>query len=379
MKKTQRKINKTNRKRISKKSRIFKQKGGALSQDEIQILDTLCDRYDAFVWDFDDTIVHYPEKYTKIQKERGLHISLNNHLLYKISNLNIQYRNPNSMILQPNLESPLILLDLFFEPEKFVELVLYLTRKGKKVGIISFGSIANIQTILDQLFKYYGEVSPFTGNIYGSTLRDSPYDFLRKQKVDLMGNFIRKNNLDDLSKILFFDDDYNNSDTLTKKGIQGIALCGYKSDSALVKCSIKPGFTFDVLRKIVETRKMNTFILFDNDNLEALIENLEYNINNEKLPQLPKRLNTSSATPRPPHRRNSVNTSSATPVPPPRPSHRRNSVNTSVAPIAPPRPSHRRNSVNTSVAPIAPPRPPVAPPRPPIAPPRPPPRHSTRA
>jgi hypothetical protein len=196
-------------------------------------LNEVLTRYDGFVWDFDDTLA------TNKTSKSGL----------------------LSLIDTSGLTGE-ELKECFFQPEVFVKLVIFLVKNGKKIGIISFGRKTNIKQILGKLFSYYGFESPFNLiNIYGS---DDPKksvagDIIQKRKLNFITQFTKEHfgSIDDdiPKRILFFDDDYNNTYEVSKYDFMGVSLIGKKSYAVglmPLNKSSKPGFFIGILFLINE-------------------------------------------------------------------------------------------------------------------------------
>jgi hypothetical protein len=192
---------KTNKhRRITKRKGKFNLSGGALN---LERLNKVLENFDGFVWDFDGTIV------TNI---------VHNDIPLSLDTSQLVFDQINSDVRS-----------FFFQPAAFVELVNFLVYNGKKVGIISFGSIQNILHILKKLFSSYGYECPFSYyNVKGSYKTNEPVPKVMREnkKVNFINNFARDNGLSK-NKILFFDDDYGNAQAVSKNGFKGISLIGY--------------------------------------------------------------------------------------------------------------------------------------------------------
>ncbi len=192
---------KTNKhRRITKRKGKFNLSGGALN---LERLNKVLENFDGFVWDFDGTIV--------------------TNIVHNDIPLSLDTSPP----VLDQIERGVYMF--FFQPAAFVELVNFLVYNGKKVGIISFGSIQNILHILKKLFSSYGYECPFSYyNVKGSYKTNEPVPKVMREnkKVNFINNFARDNGLSK-NKILFFDDDYGNAQAVSKNGFKGISLIGY--------------------------------------------------------------------------------------------------------------------------------------------------------
>ena len=219
---------KTNKHRRITKRKIqrkgkFNLSGGALN---LERLNKVLENFDGFVWDFDGTIVT-----NIVHNRRALSLDTSQPVLDQI----------NSDVRS-----------FFFQPTEFVELVNFLVYNGKTVGIISFGSIRNILHILKKLFSSYGYGCPFSyNNVKGSPTMNPLSEKIRdNKKVNFINNFAREKRLNN-NRILFFDDDNENAEAVSKNGFKGISLIGNIAsqlrDYNLSTYIKTPGFSVDIL------------------------------------------------------------------------------------------------------------------------------------
>jgi hypothetical protein len=199
----------------------------------------LFQEFDAFVWDFDKTLAHYPSSsiYNRSPKENS-NVSLNRMILFKIK--------------MGTLPMETICQHFFYQFNKFIELVLYLISKGKKVAIMSLGNKNIIRIILEKSINYYyeknniqGGIMPFTSdNIYAGGKSEDDYisgeddlSYFGIRKWHYMTQFIEKEKINP-DRIIFFDDDYQNTGEMIQKGVSSVEI------------NSKRGFYVEILKKI---------------------------------------------------------------------------------------------------------------------------------
>ncbi len=177
-------------------------------------LKNILERFDYFCWDFDDTIAH-----NNIDR----HLSLYQEAI--------------------NISGEDLYNNYFYDAENLIKLMIYLKKNDKKIFIISFGDAEVIATLLNNLFNYY-----FTNRKKYEYLKpqfnagDNVFGLYRvnnekknlgsielKRKVNVIEDLMYNNVIQDKSKILFFDDDYNNTEAMNKFDVSAVTIYGKKT------------------------------------------------------------------------------------------------------------------------------------------------------
>ncbi len=235
-------------------------------------------KFDYFCFDFDDTLAYN-------------HTNPDKHLSLDQSALSLTGKE---------------LLDYFYDAKKLIKLIVYLVTNGKKIFIISLGDSYIITTLLNKLINSdSGHNNDIENNIFKDG--ENVFGFLKadksknseeelilyeqkkikyrynpeQYKYDVISDIINKYKIKKQKKIIFFDDDFNNTKKMNKNGISAVTVPGKKSKMAGMKTIFNDGFNLNILMKIdedIEKRRLqpSEYMIREDYLFESFAEDKQY-------------------------------------------------------------------------------------------------------
>jgi hypothetical protein len=208
-------------------------------------LPNILKKFNYFCWDFDDTIAH--------NTEGRNHLSLDKNMFEALK-----------------IDGEKLYTTYFYDAKSLIELMIYLIKNGKQIFIISFGDSAIITELLNVLFNYYFTYIDGTNiqfkpvfiqnvNVFGILTAgngESPKEkaIMKERKFNFIEQIFENNhiemNLENLSKVLFFDDDPKNIIRMTDEGVKAYTVPGTKSGTCTLHDHANCGFRLNKMLQI---------------------------------------------------------------------------------------------------------------------------------
>ena len=246
-------------------------------------LSNILNKFGHFCFDFDDTIAHKNNYNNHLSLEPS--IIRSNRQIVTTNSPGVRVNDPQSVLYntdgdafsQEELQLEGAIKDYFYDPDNLVKLMIYLTINEKLIYIMSYGDPRIITALLNKLIDDYFDRNEFdkdkTITFNNKKIKIKPeftkgvnvFGIFNAFAVDEKGaqmkmyiprdyngkyKFITDAKIPDKSKIIFFDDDYNNTIAMNKFGISAITIPGNKTDQIKSETTFDHGFNISILETL---------------------------------------------------------------------------------------------------------------------------------